>query len=144
MKPTTSQNTEKSPIFKGLNPSDAVLLAFLLLGFLLLSAAIYIPGRISGHSSGNFVSIRQNGETIHTLPLNKNQTITITKGTFTNTITIQDGTAYVSHSNCKNQVCVHSRGISTPGQSIVCLPHRLTLTIQGETNQNNLPDSVSR
>ena len=48
-----------------------------------------------------------------------------------NELTIKDGKAGVTASDCKNQVCVHSMAISQNGQSIICLPHKLIIQITG-------------
>ena len=48
-----------------------------------------------------------------------------------NEMTIKDGKAGVTASDCKNQVCVHSMAISQNGQSIICLPHKLIIQITG-------------
>ena len=37
----------------------------------------------------------------------------------------------VSESDCPNQDCVHSGAISRAGQSVVCLPARVAVTLEG-------------
>ena len=49
----------------------------------------------------------------------------------TNVITIENGTVYVSYSDCKNQICVNHGPISNPGDTICCLPHRFAVTVTG-------------
>lgn len=46
-----------------------------------------------------------------------------------NVIRIQNGTAFMEESTCKNQVCVEHAPISRAGQTIVCLPHGLVLEV---------------
>jgi len=48
-----------------------------------------------------------------------------------NIIEIDSGAAEVTWSDCSSQVCVRTGKISRPGEVIVCLPHRLLITIVG-------------
>lgn len=58
-----------------------------------------------------------------------------------NEITIHDGSVYVSSSDCLEQVCVHHKKIHLAGETIVCLPHKLVVTIEDPHN-DSLPDIV--
>ena len=44
----------------------------------------------------------------------------------------------VSESDCPNQDCVHSGAISRAGQSIVCLPARVAVTLEGAASDYDL------
>ena len=48
-----------------------------------------------------------------------------------NTVEIKSGSVSVTEASCRNQVCVRHGAISRPGESIVCLPNRLVVTIEG-------------
>lgn len=48
-----------------------------------------------------------------------------------NIVEIKDGKVSVTAASCKNQVCVRHGAISAPGESIVCLPNRLVVSIEG-------------
>ena len=54
-----------------------------------------------------------------------------TQYTYYNIVEIKDGKVSVSAASCKNQVCVRHGSISHAGESIVCLPNRLVVTIEG-------------
>lgn len=47
----------------------------------------------------------------------------------TNTLHIENGEVTVTHSNCKEQICVEHWPISKEGETIVCLPHKLVISI---------------
>ena len=49
-----------------------------------------------------------------------------------NVVSIKDGRVSVSKASCKNQVCVRHGSISMPGETIVCLPNRLVVSIEGD------------
>lgn len=52
-------------------------------------------------------------------------------GGYTITLLVEDGCVRVMSSDCPNQDCVHTAAISRAGQSIVCLPARLSITLSG-------------
>ena len=49
-----------------------------------------------------------------------------------NVVVIQDGHVSVTEASCKNQVCVDHADISYSGESIVCLPNRMVVRIEGK------------
>ena len=49
----------------------------------------------------------------------------------TNTIEIKDGKVRMAEADCPNHLCVRQGWISYAGQSIVCLPNELSVTIAG-------------
>ncbi len=48
----------------------------------------------------------------------------------------------VSESDCPTQDCVHTGEISRSGQSIVCLPARIIIQLEGGTESGDGPDLV--
>ena len=48
----------------------------------------------------------------------------------------------VSASDCPTQDCVHTGTITRAGQSIVCLPARISITLEGKTTSGDGPDLV--
>lgn len=75
------------------------------------------------------LKVTQNGKIVMTVPLNRDYEKTIQNGDESNTIVVKDGKASVSKANCTNQICVNSKAISEPGETIACLPHKLILEI---------------
>ena len=60
----------------------------------------------------------------------------------TNTLTIKNGVAYMSDSNCPDHICENTGKVKHVGQTIICLPNRLTVTIVGEPSNDSV-DFVS-
>lgn len=75
---------------------------------------------------GSRVVIKQNNEIIY----NESIYIDKTVDTKTNTVVIKNGGVYISDAKCKNQICVKSGKISKKGESIVCLPNKVTVEIK--------------
>ena len=48
----------------------------------------------------------------------------------TNTIEVRDNQIRIKAATCPDQVCVLTGFISKPGETIVCLPHKLVIEIQ--------------
>lgn len=50
-----------------------------------------------------------------------------------NELVIQDGEVWISDANCPNHDCVKKGKISQNGEMLVCIPHRLTVAVVGES-----------
>lgn len=107
---------------------DIILLAALCLIGIALTVLIYLP---SGNP-GAYVEVRENGIITKRLPLIENKTVTIENGSRKNILHIENGTAYISDANCKDKSCVTQGKISRAGETIICLPHKLSIEITGE------------
>ena len=86
----------------------------------------------SGSSTGDLVVVKVNGEIYGKYSLSKDITITVNRNGHMNKITIKGGKVQVSKSSCKNQICVKQGSISTTHQSIVCIPNRVVVSIEGK------------
>ena len=53
-----------------------------------------------------------------------------------NTCVIEDGKVYMKDADCPDKLCVHSRPIQNTGESIICIPNRVTLIISGGNSEN--------
>ena len=60
-----------------------------------------------------------------------------------NVVTISGGSVSVTEASCKNQVCVRHGAITSPGESIVCLPNRLVVRIEDGSGEGGGYDSVT-
>ena len=60
---------------------------------------------------------------------------------YTLRVTFTEGSAQVTASDCPTQDCVHTGAITRSGQSIVCLPARLIVELEG-TGDTDGPDVV--
>lgn len=83
-----------------------------------------------GSEEGSVVSVYQEGELVREVPLNETTEL-IVEGTYTNKILVKDGKAAIVESDCPGTDCVHSGWIHEAGRSIVCLPNRVEIRIEG-------------
>ncbi|HHV62586.1 MAG TPA: NusG domain II-containing protein [Firmicutes bacterium] len=80
------------------------------------------------------IVIRVDGKIYRTIPLElkgrRTFTIRTRRGGY-ELLEIQDGKVRIAESNCPEQVCVRTGWISRPGQSIICVPNRVMVYIDG-------------
>ncbi len=105
----------------------------ILIGCLLLIAGVASLFYVFVNTDENAkVVITIDGQTYGTYLLKKDTTIDI-EGK--NTLRIKDGQVQMLDADCKDQICVHHKPISKAGESIICLPHKLIVTIENEDSQ---------
>ncbi len=92
-----------------------------------LVAAVAAAGIIAAFShSGNTVTVKQDNKTVYEGPISHDTVIEL-EG---NTVIIKDGYAVMQKAGCKNQICVSTGKIERKGETIVCLPNRVTVQIK--------------
>lgn len=77
-------------------------------------------------SNGKTVVIKENNKIVAEYPINTDRDIVLTH----NTLTVKGGKVFMSHADCKNQVCVKTGKISKKGECIVCLPNRVIAEVK--------------
>ena len=83
-----------------------------------------------GAEEGSMVSVYQDGKLIKEISLSDTTEFTV-EGEYTNVISVKDGKAAITESDCPGTDCVHSGWIHDAGRSIVCLPNRVEIRIEG-------------
>ena len=105
---------------------DIIVIATILSLSLLLVAVMSLTKK-----EGSVVVVEINGVTAGEYPLTRNGVFPLNGGT--NVLVIEDGAAYLNYSNCPDHTCEQTGKIRYVGQTIVCLPNRLSITIQGDS-----------
>ena len=105
----------------------------ILVGGLLIVAAVLFLFLSRWSTGGHAVEVQVDGKTVATLPLDTDTTYTIdgVDGGH-NTLVIADGRASVIKATCPDGVCVRHRAIDRAGQSIICLPNKVVVRVDGE------------
>lgn len=106
--------------------ADIVLFVVLLL----LGAAVSIFPLFTS-SAGDEVRVEVGGELYGIYDLNEDQEIVVKENSHTNKIIIKDGAVSMDFSDCPNQDCVDHRSITEINEQIVCLPNRVSVSIEG-------------
>lgn len=106
--------------------NDAILIAVLLLLGGALALFLYAT-----RQAGGYVSVQVDGEQVMELPLVEDATVELGADGHTNLLVIENGTARVAEATCPDKICVNQGAVRYNGESIVCLPHRLVITVEG-------------
>ena len=117
-------------MFKVIKKADIILFVILIvigLGLSWLSVASKVTGQ-------NAV-VTVNGQEYGTYSLSRNQTVTIKQNGHTNKFTIKNGYVQMTYSSCKNHICIEKGKINQTNQSIVCLPNKVVIEIQGGSSK---------
>ena len=104
----------------------------LVTALLLLGGALALFLRLTRQAGGT-VSVRIDGKTVMELPLSEDIRIVLGEGEHTNTLVIEGGKAQIVEASCPDKICVGQGTVQYAGESIVCLPHKLVVTVQGGT-----------
>ncbi|MBR4800980.1 MAG: NusG domain II-containing protein [Clostridia bacterium] len=78
----------------------------------------------TGHKS-QYAEVYIDGELKYQLDLNVDTTLEILDGKMT--VKVENGKVFVEHSDCDEQLCVHSSPIGKDGGMIVCLPNKVVI-----------------
>ena len=113
---------------------DILLIALLVV----LSLSVLLITQIS-RRDGARVVVEVDGTVVGIYPLSVDGEFLLNGGT--NLLIIEDGTARLVESHCPDRTCELTGRISYVGQTIVCLPNRLSVTVTGD-GQNGV-DLVS-
>ena len=115
-----------------------ILILLLAAAVLLLAAAVWFFSRPGG--SGAWVVVTVDGQETGRYALDQDRTVTIGEADY-NILEISGGQAAVVEASCADHTCVRTGWISREGETIVCLPHRLVVRIQGASGEL---DAVAR
>ena len=87
--------------------------------------------KTTGTDKGEIVAIYQDGNKIQEISLYENTEVLI-ENRYTNRLVVKDEKVAIVESDCPGMDCVHSGRISGRGRSLVCLPNRVEIRIEGE------------
>lgn len=101
----------------------------LLIGILCLTLAAFIGYRLFYSQNGDMVQITVDGTVTKTLPLNTDTSYTIQTDAGENILEIRNGSAGIVKADCPDKLCVHQKRISKSGETLVCLPHKIVVSV---------------
>ena len=107
---------------------------------LLLISVTVISILLLTREEGNTVVVTIDNVIVGEYDLNKDGEHSLNGGT--NTLTIKYGVAYMSYSSCPGHDCEGFGKIKYVGQSIVCLPNSIVITIEANENAPKTDEGV--
>ena len=117
----------------------------LLIAALLLLSAVGVVYLFVFRPGGNTVRVTVDGEPYGIYSLSEPRIEEIRTGSDggqVNRLIIRDGKAHMEYASCPDGICVSHRPIFRNGESIVCLPNRVVVTVVTE-NDPDAPDIVA-
>lgn len=104
---------------------------------LIIIAFVLIALWLLPTQSGECVNIYVDGGIYKSLPLEKDSEIAVQSDFGTNKVVIKDKKVFVTDATCPDHLC-EKHVIEKSGRSIVCLPNRMSVVIEGEKNDGKI------
>ena len=106
----------------------------LALGILFAALAIllfylFMPGK-----EGTTAIVTVDGREEARFPLGTDSDYTIKTKKGTNHLEIREGSASITDADCPDKLCVHQHSIHKKGETLVCLPHKVIISISSDTD----------
>lgn len=100
---------------------------FLAAGILAAAAILFCFQMLRNTETQAVVRISVDGSPYGTYRLEEDRTVEIND---TNCLEISSGSVRMDWADCPDQVCVNHRSISRDGESIICLPNQVVVSIE--------------
>ena len=104
---------------------DIIVIASILLASLSLLLILNLTKK-----EGALAVVEIDGQVVAEYPLYKEGVYSLNGGT--NVLVVEGGTAYLNYSSCPDHTCENIGKIRYVGETIVCLPNKVTITIIGD------------
>ena len=109
--------------------NDAILIASLLLLLTVLGLTLLLFAE-----KGDTVTVTVAGRIYGTYPLGRDAEIEIRSDGGHNLLVIRDGEAFVESASCPDGICAAHRPIASDGESIICLPNQVVISVSSKNN----------
>ena len=119
--------------------NDLIFIAAILVIVAMVAAVLFFL-----RGEGSTVQVEVDGTVIGTYPLSVDREVEIKtgeNGEELNLLVIKDGKATVTAATCPDGICAAHRPISREGESIICLPHKVVITVIGGSGEE--PDVIA-
>ena len=83
-------------------------------------------------SEGKYVNITSDGG-VQRYPIFENREVELESNGYALTVRIENGSAYVESSDCPDKICVNTGKITKAGESVICVPAHVSVTVEGES-----------
>ena len=104
--------------------ADIIFIVILLIVCITLGAGYYLL-----RGEGDRVEVTVDGKLIGQYPLSRELSLVLDGVGGENLLIIEDGHARIEYADCPDGICAKHKPISRAGESIVCLPHRVAVTV---------------
>lgn len=120
------------------------LVSIIIIASLLFISSVGVIIYLLNREKGDMVVVTVDGVTVGEYYLSEDGTYSLNGGT--NVLTIEDGVAYMSYSDCDGHDCEKQGKAKFVGQKIICLPNKIIVTVvagEGSSGSDDAVDLVS-
>ena len=116
---------------------DIIIIAVLLLAAL----ALFGVSQIAGGKAASTVVVTVDGKEVLRRPLAMSDTYEIRQDDGSlNVIAVENGAVYMKEANCRDGLCIHQGKMKNAAKTIVCLPHKLVVSLEGDSAPDGQDD----
>lgn len=115
----------------------------ILTGTLTLLALASFGGVRLADFSGTHVVVTVDGSRVLELPLDRDARMPVRGPLGDTVIRVEDGFARIEDSPCPDKLCMHMGRIRRVGETLICVPNRVCVTIRGNGGGKQQFDGVS-
>lgn len=101
----------------------------LIIAIVISSAIVCYKAPLSAHTVKIYVDSKEYATYAISEGYEKNVTVKTDYGY--NLVSMQSGKVQITESDCPGHDCVHMGSISKTGDTLICLPHKLLVTLEG-------------
>ena len=96
-------------------------------------------------TQGGYVTVSVDGDVVATYSLAEDGEYRIdVDDTSYNILCIDNGTAAIIEASCPDKLCVNMGRIKNNGESIVCLPNKVVVTVVDENSEDETLDGIAK
>lgn len=106
----------------------------ILIGCFLFIGIIFLAYTYLHTSEEKNILVKVDGKCVKTFSIKDTVTYKITSEKGTNILRIAEGKVWLEDADCPDRVCVNTGKIKYPGQSIICLPHKVVIEIKEDAD----------
>ena len=116
---------------------DLIIIAVLLL----CAGMLYLISQVSLGAEVSTVVVTLDGKEVLRRPLAMEDTYEIAQedGSL-NVIAVKDGAVFMQEANCRDGLCIRQGKMKNGAKTIVCLPHKVVVKMDGEMPENDNSD----
>ncbi len=118
--------------------NDIIFIAALILVLVIIGGCILLFRK-----EGSTVKVTVDGQLFGTYSLEQDRIVEIKTERGHNILVIENGTAYIKEASCPDGVCSSHRPIRFSGSSIICLPNKVVVSIEGDEKDDGGLDVIS-
>ncbi|MPN28974.1 hypothetical protein SDC9_176421 [bioreactor metagenome] len=123
---------------------DKILFVIVIAVLLIMSAGTYAY-KLAFKDKDKIAVIKADGKVVKTINLSKlkgTEKFDIKEGEHFNTIIVEKDKISIIDADCPDKVCIKTGWISDAGESIVCLPNKLIVSIEGGETSDKAPTDI--